>query len=89
MQEHYIIDSIRRLMIGHNIVNDDSLVLTGNCRLIDELGLDSISMLELVTAIEEEFDITIDFEELDIEVLNLASSFAALINRKIAEREAA
>ena len=76
-------------MIGHNIVNDDSLVLTGDSRLIDELGLDSISMLELVTAIEEEFDITIDFEELDIEVLNVASSFAALIGRKIAEREAA
>ena len=76
-------------MIGHNIVSDDALVLTGDSRLIDELGLDSISMLELVTAIEEEFDITIDFEELDIEVLNVASSFAALIGRKIAEREAA
>ena len=75
--------------MGHNIVNDDSHVLTGDSRLIDELGLDSISMLELVTAIEEEFDITIDFEELDIEVLNVASSFAALIGRKIAEREAA
>ena len=89
MQEHYIIDSIQRLMIEHNIVNDDALVLTGDCRLIDELGLDSISMLELVTVIEEEFDITIDFEELDIEVLNIASSFAALIGRKIEEREAA
>ena len=76
-------------MIGHNIVNDDTLVLTGDSRLIDGLGLDSISMLELVTAIEEEFDITIDFEELDIEVLNVARSFAALIGRKIAEREAA
>jgi acyl carrier protein len=76
-------------MIRHNIVNDDALVLTGESRLIDELGLDSISMLELVTAIEEEFDITIDFEELDIEVLNVASSFAALIGRKIEEREAA
>lgn len=76
-------------MIEHNIVNDDALALTGDSRLIDELGLDSISMLELVTAIEEEFDITIDFEELDIEVLNVASSFAALISRKIAEREAA
>ncbi|MFL6274593.1 MAG: phosphopantetheine-binding protein [Blastocatellia bacterium] len=50
------------------------------------MGLDSISMLELVTAIEEEFDITIDFEELDIELLNVASSFAALIGRKAAER---
>ena len=89
MQEQYIINSIRGLMIGHNIVDDDALVLTGDSRLIDGLGLDSISMLELVTAIEEEFDITIDFEELDIEVLNVASSFAALIGRKIAEREAA
>jgi acyl carrier protein len=89
MQQHYIIDSIRRLMIRQNIVNDEALVLNANCRLIDELGLDSISMLELVTAIEEEFDITIDFEELDIEVLNVVSSFAALIDRKIAEREAA
>ena len=89
MQEQHIIESIRRLMIGHNIVDNDALVLTSNSRLIDELGLDSISMLELVTAIEEEFDITIDFEELDIEVLNLASSFASLIGRKVAEREAA
>jgi acyl carrier protein len=89
MQQHNIIDSIRRLMIRQNIVNDEALVLNANCRLIDELGLDSISMLELVTAIEEEFDITIDFEELDIEVLNVASSFAALIDRKIEEREVA
>jgi acyl carrier protein len=86
MQEQYIIDSIRHLMIRHNIISDDALVLTGNSRLIDELGLDSISMLELITAIEEEFDITIDFEELDIELLNVASSFAALIDRKAAER---
>ncbi|HEX8091262.1 MAG TPA: acyl carrier protein [Blastocatellia bacterium] len=89
MQDQIIINSIRNLMVGRNLVADENLTLTGSTRLIDELGLDSITMLELITAVEEEFDITIDFEELDIDVLNVASSFASLINDKIAGKDLA
>jgi acyl carrier protein len=80
---HQILRHIQQIIVDERIVHRDVPMLEAKTQLIDELGLDSVSMLELVTSIEDKFDITINFEELDIEVLNVAGSLAALIQSKL------
>lgn len=43
--------------------------------------LDSLGLLELVTAIEQRFAVTIDFSELDVEQFSRIGDFAALVGR--------
>lgn len=68
------------------IATKQSPTVTDATKLIDELGLDSVSMLELITCVEERFDITIDFDEFDIETLNVAGSLASLIQGKLSHK---
>jgi acyl carrier protein len=78
-----ILSQLQQIIVDEQIAHRGPLVLAPETRLIDEMGLDSVSMLELITAIEEKFDITINFEEFDVEVLNVAGSLAQLIENKL------
>lgn len=89
MQASETLGVLKKIMVEHQLVPEAGLVLTGETRLIEDLKLDSISMLELITAIEEEFDILIDFEELSLDVLNVAGSLSGLVEQKIAASQAA
>ncbi len=42
----------------------DRETLSNNTSFIDDLGADSIDLLELVLAFEDEFDVTIDEEDI-------------------------
>jgi acyl carrier protein len=84
LDEQEILETIGDLIRTMGLSAADQVAVHANTRLIDELGFDSVSMLELLTAIEDKFDITIDFEELDVEVLNVAGSLASLVTRKVA-----
>lgn len=70
-------------IVGGQIVTAAPPTVKDNTRLIDELGLDSVAMLELITCIEERFDITISFEECDFETLNVAGCLATLVQGKL------
>jgi acyl carrier protein len=83
--EKAILEGIGEIIRTSGLGPADNVPVTPDTRLIDELGFDSVSMLELVTAIEDKFDITIDFEDLDIEVLNVAGLLASLVARKVSE----
>src|SRR5262249_49914839 len=52
------------------------------------VGLDSIEILHLVAAIEEEFDLTIDDSELEVRHFETVRSLTALIRRKLASSPA-
>jgi len=81
--EKTILEGIGAIIRTSGLGPAGNVEIKAETRLIDELGFDSVSMLELVTAIEDEFDITIDFEDLDIEVLNVAGLLASLVARKV------
>jgi acyl carrier protein len=83
--EGAILEGIGEIIRTSGLGPADNVQVKPETRLIDELGFDSVSMLELVTAIEDKFDITIDFEDLDIEVLNVAGLLASLVARKVSE----
>ncbi len=50
-----------------------------NASLLDEVGLDSLQLINFILRVEDEFDIEIDFENLDQEHLASVTAFAGYI----------
>lgn len=50
--------------------------------LLTEGVIDSLGLVELITAVEKQFDIMIDFEELDPENLTIVGPFCRYIEEK-------
>ena len=78
--------AMNRIIIDRNMADVAKANLTSSTRLIDDVGLDSVGMLDLITAVEKQFDITISLEDLEIESLNEAGAFVSLVGRKLAEK---
>jgi len=55
-----IFDRVRRLVLGQLDINEAEISL--EARFIDNLGADSLDIIELIMAIEEEFEIEIPDE---------------------------
>lgn len=55
--------------------------------LINELGLDSLQMINLALRVEDEFQITIDFETFDFDTLLSVESFWEFIESMMAKCE--
>ena len=87
MDEASILATMQRIIIERNMANTTQASLTSDTRLIDDFGLDSVGMLDLITAVEQHFGITISLEDLEIETLNASGAFASLIQRKLADTE--
>ena len=56
--------------------------LTGGSSIIDDVGLDSLQMINFMLRIEEEFEIEIDFDNFDFENLSSINNFAAYISER-------
>jgi len=56
--------------------------LADNARLFEDCGLDSTSIIDLVLRVESEFGVSIQEEELDLDVLVDLSTVRAFIDRK-------
>jgi acyl carrier protein len=56
---------------------------TATTRIIDEIGLDSLEMINLMLQVEEEFGVEINFEEFALAHLETVASFLGyLLNLK-------
>ena len=53
--------------------------------IINELGLDSLQMINLALRVEDEFQITLDFETFDLDTLLSVESFWAFIEGMMAQ----
>ena len=64
-------------MVGVSVdeVNNES-------SLINDLNLDSLQIMELITQMETEFDLELDDEDLDFEHFSTIDSLAAFVNSK-------
>ncbi len=65
------------LVVG--VVYDD---LKGESSLINDLQLDSIQMIELITKLEGEFSIELDDEDFDFEVFSTIDSLTKFVEEK-------
>lgn len=59
--------------------------LTDKTQLIAHLGINSISMIELLTMLESEFEITIEDSEVDRESFLDIGGIVGFVNRKLEE----
>lgn len=50
-----------------------------NASLLDEVGLDSLQLINFILRVEDEFDIEIDFENLDQDRLASVKAFADFV----------
>ena len=53
--------------------------------LITDLGYNSISLIQLLALVEENFAIEFDVEDIDIDVIRKLSTFINLVENKIAD----
>lgn len=51
------------IQIASDALNTDKSKISANSKLVDDLGADSLDQVELVMAMEEEFDCTIPDED--------------------------
>ncbi len=77
-------DVLRRILIEEGIADAAQVNLTRRTLLMDDVGLDSVGMLDLVQAAEKAFAISISLDDLELKELNSTSAFASLIQRKLA-----
>ena len=68
------------------IKNDPDLAawINSGTDIINELGLDSLQMINLALRVEDEFQITIDFETFDFDTLLSVQSFWEFIESMMA-----
>lgn len=55
--------------------------LTEKTNVIEDLGVDSIQLINLMLKIEEEFDIEIDFDNFDISHFDSIGSLSSFVSR--------
>ena len=72
-----VIAEVLGLPINPQKITDDELLFGG------ALGLDSVATLELVIGVEREFDITVEDEELTIELFENVRSMANYVQAKL------
>ncbi len=61
MEREEIMDKVRGVIVDQLNVEDD--VITEDASFVDDLGADSLDIVELVMALEEEFGVSIPDEE--------------------------
>ena len=54
--------------------------------LINELGINSVDALEILILVENQFDIQIDDDDLNAELISTIDGLAAYISRKLDEK---
>lgn len=79
IDQYGIASRIRRVLIDALSLNLEEKDLRFSQKLDELAGLDSLAVLEFVTALEKEFGITIEPEQLQLEVLRDPERLAAYI----------
>jgi putrescine aminotransferase len=76
------LDLLRRLIADNHLANLGGRRLTEQTRLVEDLGLDSLSMQQLLLALEREWGVTIAAEEVEYTSLNVAGLLMQLVGRQ-------
>ena len=83
MADHDIEDRIKLVLSREAMVERKPADIPGNANLIDDLGLDSVRIVELIVGIEDEFGIVIADEDLSLELFESVTSLATFIRSRI------
>lgn len=61
----------------------DKEKINNKTNIIDEIGLDSLQMINFILMLEDEFNLEIDFDEIEYEMFLKFSSLAEFVDEKI------
>ncbi len=67
----------------YRVSNSDSFTITKNTNLVDDLGFDSVSIVSLIVEIEDEFNIVLEDEDLEIDLLSNVGTLENIISKKL------
>jgi acyl carrier protein len=76
-------ERVKRLIIRELELPVEPREISSDSLLFEGIGLDSVATLELIVAIEEEFDIIMADEDITLEVLDSVRSLSDYIKTKI------
>ena len=82
MADQSIEDRIKLVLSREAMVDRKPAEIPEMARLIDDLGLDSVRIVELIVGLEDEFGIVIADEDLSLELFENVTSLATFIRAK-------
>lgn len=81
-----IMEKLKSIVLSFCLENTDNVELNDYTDLIVDLGFDSITLVQLVVYVEDEFGIEFDDEMLGLEGIVHFDNLAEYVNKKINER---
>jgi len=76
-------DRLKRIIVERLFMKICPAELEEEKSLIDDYGVDSVSLLELVVGLEEEFGVVVDDEDFDVAYFQTVSALAAFVRNKL------
>ena len=87
MSDQEIKERIKKLIINHVLDEDDSIEIENDQPLLElGIGIDSVSTLEFLVALENEFGINIDESSIEIETLEYVESISDFVGGMISKQ---
>lgn len=87
MSDQEIKERIKKLIINHVLDDDDSIEIENDQPLMElGIGIDSVSTLEFLVALENEFGINIDESSIEIETLENVESISDFVGGMISKQ---
>lgn len=86
MKRNEVFNKLLEILCDSRFLLDEDIVDTINedTSFLNDLVFDSIQILELLVSVEEEFNITCETEDLNVELFNTVGSLVDFIEGKLA-----
>jgi len=88
MNPERIEDTVKKLMVERLFLKQPPESIGDDTLLMEELGVDSVSVFEIVVGLEEVFGVSFEDDEFDIQNFRTPRSVADYVRRKLADRDA-
>ena len=76
---------IKKMIVSRLFLKIQPEAIESDKSLVDFYGIDSVSLLELVVGIEEEFGLQIGDDEFDIKNFSTVASLTVFVEKKLAD----
>lgn len=83
MSEVRMEDRLKEMMVERLFMRVSPAEIEEDKSLIDQYGVDSVSLLELVVGIEEEFGVEVDDDEFSVTNFETVANLAAFVRGKM------
>ena len=85
MAEERIEDRLKKLVVTRLFMKIAPEKIDEDKSLVDTYGVDSVSLLELVVGLEEEFGVHVEDKEFSLEHFESVAALAAFVKEKLAQ----